>query len=260
MNNKDIELIYCNNNVLGHFDNDVFVQYSKDEKNKLFKEIEKQIIKKDSNRKLSSLIIGLSMLVVAITLAILMLCKVFTLGESQLFNFTFLIAGLVLAWIVFYYIFGFFFYSKLHISYYFKSKKTTNPNSALMYASSNYAKFVQQYSAYLKQTTFMVSDTKTLVPFGLTNISKFKNLIFNGKISSNVPYFYLAIKNERILFLPGMIIIINGKKSKVLSIDEFSIKKDNNTFKLFFNNELYVSLDVKEDFNINFFYFKYEQV
>ena len=45
------------------------------------------------------------------------LVKVFTLGESQLFNFTFLIAGLVLAWIIFYYIFGFFFYSKLHISH-----------------------------------------------------------------------------------------------------------------------------------------------
>ena len=89
MKNKDIELIYCNNNVLGHFDNDVFVQYSKEEKKELFKEIEKQIIKKDSNRKLASLIIGLSMLVVAITLAILMLCKVFSLGESQLFNFTF---------------------------------------------------------------------------------------------------------------------------------------------------------------------------
>ena len=89
--NKDVELIYCNNNVLGHFDKDVFVQYSKEEKNELFKELEKQIIKKDSNRKLSSLIVGLSMLVIAITLAILMLCNVFTLGESQLFNFTFLI-------------------------------------------------------------------------------------------------------------------------------------------------------------------------
>ena len=41
----------------------------------------KQIIKKDSNRKLASLIIGLSMLAVAITLAILMLFM-FALGQG----------------------------------------------------------------------------------------------------------------------------------------------------------------------------------
>ena len=45
-----------------------------------------------------------------------------------------------------------------------------------------------------------------------------------------------------------------------LDYSKYVAKKENNTFKLFIKDNLFVSLDVKEEFNINFFYFKYEQV
>jgi hypothetical protein len=258
MNNK---IVYVNNNVLGYFDKDVYMSYSKDEKTKLFKELENQIIKKDNNRKLSSLIIGLSMVGVALILLILMLTKVISLGDSQWFTFTFVITGLFILWVLFYYLFGFIFYKKIHLDYYFKSKKTSNPNSALLYASSNYCKWVNQYSTYLNKANFTINNKpKELVSFGLTKHSLIKNLIFNGKISSNIPYYYMSIKNQKILFLPGMVIVVDGKNSMVLEISEFKVIKENKTYLLYGKDKLINKVDIKDEFNINFFYFKYEQL
>ena len=148
----DNKIVYVYNNVIGHFVDDVYISYSKEERKQLFNEIEEKIKKADYNRKLSSLIIGLSMLVIGLTLLILMLCKAINLGKSQWFNFTFIIAGLIVLWVLLYYVFGLLFYKKIKLDYFFKSKKTSNPNSALMYASSNYYKWVNNYSSYLKHT------------------------------------------------------------------------------------------------------------
>ena len=88
------------------------------------------------------------------------------------------------------------------------------------------------YSSYIKNTSFTIKEKKILIPFGLTSPSKFKNLIFNGKVASNIPYYYIAIKSQRVLFLPGMVLFIDGKNSKVLSIDEFKIERQNKTYLL----------------------------
>lgn len=251
--------IYASNNVIGRFIDDAYVAYSKDEKNSLYNKIEKLIIKKDRNRKLSSLIIGLSLLLCIVVLFVLMISNVINLGDGQWFNFIFIIALFILLWIIFYYIFGFIFYRKIHIDYYFKSKKTTNPNSALLYASSNYCKWVNSYTKYLGVVLFSnVNKKKSVVPFGLTKLSKFKNLIFNGKISSNIPYYYFSINNKKLLFLPAMVILVDGKNSKVMDIDSFKVIKKDNIYSFYNNDEIIDSIVCKNEFNINFFYFKYE--
>ena len=261
---KKIDIVYVNNNILGYFKDSVYQSYNKEEKEQLFIKIENEIKKKDSNRKLVSLIIGLVMLVVAVLTLFLMIFKVISLGESQIFNYTIFIAFLVALWILFYYIFGFIFYSKMQINFSFKSKKTSNPNSALMYASSNYKRWIEQYSEYLKQTNFVIEKKNKkqneLIPFCLYMPSTFKNLIFNGKISSNVPYYYLSISNKRLLFLPSMIILIDGKNSKVINVDDFKVEEKNKTYLLYHKDKLITSFKCEGKFNVNFFYFKYEQL
>lgn len=255
------DIIYVNNTVLGYFDGDTYLQYSKEEKQKLFSEIENKVKKADHSRKISSLIIAIILYVAFFFFAGFWLTNNADTRESILIYLTFALAGAIALWVLLYYILGLFLYKKIHINYYFKSKKTTNPNSALMYASSNYYKYVNQYSSYLKQANFSeVSNPKKLVSFGLTKISKIKNIIFNGKISSNIPYFYLSYKNQKILFLPAMIILVNGKKSKVIDPSCFKVSKENKTYHLYNDDKLIISFDELVDFNINFFYFKYEQL
>lgn len=255
------DIVYVNNNVLGYFEGDTYISYSKDEKEKLFIDLENKIKKADYRRKITSLIVGIVLYVAFFFFVGLTFSNTIDLGENKIVNLTFALAVAVATWVLFYYILGLFLYKKIHINYYFKSKKTSNPNSALMYASSNYYKYVNQYSSYLKQANFSeVNNPKKLVSFGLTKISKFKNIIFNGKISSNVPYFYISYKNKRLLFLPGMVILVDGKNSKVIEPTNFKVSKQNKTYHLYNDDKLIISMDELVDFNINFFYFKYEQL
>lgn len=261
---KTIDLVYVNNNLIGYYKNDKYLSYSKEEKEQLFLAIEKRIIKSDLNRKKTSLIVGLCMLLSAIIIAFLMAFKVIRLGESQLFNYTILIAFLVFIWIVLYYLLGFIFYKKIVINYSFKSKKINNYNSSVMYASSNYYKFVVQYSEYLQKTNFVIEKKNkkknVLVPFCLYQPSLLKNIIFNGKICSNVPYYYLSFDNKRLLFLPAMIILVDGKNSKVYDIDSLKVEEKNKTYLIYLQDKLVVCFKVEGTFNKNFFYFKYEQL
>lgn len=255
------DIVYVNNNVLGYFEGDTYISYSKDEKEKLFIDLENKIKKADYRRKITSLIVGIVLYVAFFFFVGLTFSNTIDLGENKIVNLTFALAVAVATWVLFYYILGLFLYKKIHINYYFKSKKTSNPNSALMYASSNYYKYVNQYSSYLKQANFSeVNNPKKLVSFGLTKISKFKNIIFNGKISSNVPYFYISYKNKRLLFLPGMVILVDGKNSKVIEPTNLKVSKQNKTYHLYNDDKLIISMDELVDFNINFFYFKYEQL
>ena len=92
----------------------------------------------------------------------------------------------------------------------------------------------------------------------LKNTFFFKQLIiFNGKIKSNIPYYYMSYKDVRYLFLPGMVIIVNKNESKVLPTNEISIKKDGLEYHLLYQNNDLLSFKSNIDFDINFFYFKY---
>ena len=255
------DIVYVNNNVLGHFEKDIYIQYSKEEKDKLFQEIENKVKKADNARKKSSLIVGIILYVAFFFFVGLSFSENIKISDNKLIIITFALALTIALWVFIYYLLGLFLYKKIHINFYFKSKKTSNPNSALMYASSNYYKYVNQYSSYLKQANFSeVGNSKKLVSFGLTKVSTVRNIIFNGKISSNIPYFYISYKNKKLLFLPGMVVLVDGKNSKVIEPNDFKVSKQNKTYHLYNNDKLMFSIDELVDFNINFFYFKYEQL
>ena len=97
--NKAIDIVYVNNTLLGHFVDNVYVSYSKDEKKELLNKIEQEVIKKDCNRQKFSLIIGSILAFIALLIAILMLCNVITLGTGQWFNYTYLLTGLFVLWV-----------------------------------------------------------------------------------------------------------------------------------------------------------------
>lgn len=261
---KTWDIVYVNNLILGHFEDNVYKNYSKEEKNELFAQLKKEVIKKDTYRKKFSFFLGLFLLTIAILIALLMILKVFTLGTGQWFNYTFLLVFFVFLWVLFYYLCGFIFYSKMNVHIYFKNHKTTQPNSCERYASSNYCKWVNQYRYYLSITNFILpkgNKKKTfIVPFSLRMPSSFKNLIFNGHLSCNVPYYYLNVKNKKILFLPGMVWVIDGKNSDVFSSEELKVQLKDNVYQLYKNNEWITQFQCDGEFNINFFYFKYEQI
>ena len=99
-----------------------------------------------------------------------------------------------------------------------------------------------------------------LLPFGIKNVSKIKNIIFNGSIKCNVPYYYLSYKNQKFLFLPGFIIHVNGKDSKVIQIKDFKVVENNNYYEIYNCDTLLVSFKCEGEFDKNFFYFKFEQL
>ena len=57
-----------------------------------------------------------------------------------------------------------------------------------------------------------------------------------------------------------MVIIVDGKNSKVIDVNDFKVKKENKTYHLYNNDKLIDSINDIDDFNINFFYFKFEQL
>ena len=84
--------------------------YSKEEKEHLLDNICQNIKIKDRNRKLCSLLIGVLLLVIALTIMFLMIFNVISLGAGQWFNYTFVLLGLVALWVLLYFISGFIFY------------------------------------------------------------------------------------------------------------------------------------------------------
>lgn len=255
------EYVYYNSYLLGKIDDNKCISFTKEEKQKWVNDLQNLFIKKDVLRKTFSLIIGIVMLFLAVILAILMIFKVVTLGSSQWFNYTFVLAGLVLVWVILYYIFGLLFYRSIKLNVYFKNPKSNQKDSCVYYASSNYFKFIQQYQQYIGKSEFYINkkNKKVLLPFCLRIPKTMTNFIFNGHIKSNVPYFYLLNKNQKFIFLPGLVIIINGKNSKVFTNDEIKIKVIDKTYQLYHQDELLVEFTCYGTFNLNFFYFKYEQ-
>ena len=111
------DIVYANNNVLGYFEKETYLQYSKAEKEKLFKEIENKVKKADSNRKKVSLISGVCILILFIIFSIFTFTNKINLGQSKLINITFIAALAILLWVFIYYILGLFLYKKIHIIY-----------------------------------------------------------------------------------------------------------------------------------------------
>ena len=61
------------------------------------------------------------------------------------------------------------------------------------------------------------------------------------------------------MFFPGFVIIVDKKNSLIVESNDFKVKKENNTYYLYNKDILLNSfIDKNDDFNINFFYFKYD--
>lgn len=248
---KIYELIYINNHLLGCFDNKKIKMYDKNEMNELKNNLKDLIIKKEKNRHLFSLIIGLTLLLVAILLAILNLLKVININW---FIYTFIIVGLVLIWVILFYVFGFFFYSKIKMNFSFYKN-----NTPMMYASSSYSKWLKNYKEYFLNNQFSYDKNGKQINmyFSLKMPSFRKNLIYNGYIYSNIPYFYLSIDNKKLIFLPGFVIIFNNNNIDIAFNYEISCTKKDNTYSIIYNNEEILSFVSNIIFDVNFFYFKY---
>ena len=93
--------------------------------------------------------------------------------------------------------------------------------------------------------------------FSLKMPSFRKNLIYNGYIYSNIPYFYLSIDNKKLIFLPGFVIIFNNNNIDIAFNYEISCTKKDNTYSIIYNNEEILSFVSNVIFDVNFFYFKY---
>ena len=256
-----LEYVYANNQLFGHFQDNVYINYTLKDKEELLESLKKEVKEKDYRRKMFSLIIGLVMLVIAIVVATLNLIKTIDIGW---FNYTFVLVLLMLVWVFFYYVFGLIFYSKIKINVMFKSHKMQNINSCVTYASSQYCKWLDNYSTYLKNTNFQIEKKNKkkneLVPFGIKKPSNIKNIIFNGSVSCNVPYYYLSFKNKKMLFLPGFIILVDGKNSDIIYNNELKVTEKEKTYQIYKNDKLIVSFKCFGEFDINFFYFKYNQI
>lgn len=252
---KPIEIVYFNNLRIGTFENTKYKSLNKDERNDLYSSVEKKIKEKDYNRKIFSLVIGCFLAVVAIVIMILFLCKVIDIGWLL---YSFIVAGLVIVWALFYFLFGFIFYSKLKINYSFKSGK-----EVVNFASSNFKKYVDQYYNLLTYTTLYATKQrgkkKTLYPFCCFTPKKFKDIIFNGKISTNIPYYYISVESKRILFLPGITVIVDKKNSTIIPNENINVELVDNKYTLFNLDKPIIEFTFEGELPINFFYFKYEQ-
>lgn len=254
MNNK-FDITFVNNNIIGYFDNGKYKQYNKDEKLSLFDKIRKYATKSDILRRRFSLIIGIILVLSLVILTTLMITGIISLGKNQWFIYIFVFALFVLLWVVFYYLFGFIFYKKLQINIHFKGTGDFANN----YAKSNYAKWINRYKDNLGKTNFILNDNKnTPISFGLSSPSLFKNLIFNGKISSNIPYFYMSYKSCHIIFMPSFVLIINKDKTDIIEISNFNYKKENNNYELYNKDTKIISFHTDYNFDINFFYFNFD--
>ena len=130
-----------------------------------------------------------------------------------------------------------------------------------MYASSNYAKYFDKYSKYLKNTSIYIDENKKkLVLFGIKKPVGYSSFIFNGSISCNIPYFYLTINTQKFLFLPGFVVLVDKNNSDIIANSEFKVVYKEKTYHLYKNDTLINSFYSDSEFDINFFNFKYDQI
>lgn len=239
---------------------------------KLFKELEKEIIRKDKYRKICTYSIGSIIIIFLIILS-------FLVNNNEKFaalNLSMgwiLIAGFFL-WAVLYFIFGFFLYKSINFDFHFKNLKSPIQDKCITYASSNYKIFVDKYSQYLGKVDFNIPDEKNpqkkrknkMVGFLLIEPKK-RNFIFNGKVACNIPYYTLTfLGSNKLCFFPSFVLHINGKNTTIVNYEDLivDISQSNN---LAVSNQIVKITSTKKDlkivfsinssFNQNFFNFKF---
>ena len=219
-----------------------------------------RINKKIRNRNLCAYFSGVFCLAMLSLLATLLLTNVIDWGTMGLYYFTLVIAGMVLVWLLLYYALGFIFFPKEKIDMHFKDLK--RQDALIRYASSNYSSYINTYTKYAGTNCLVSLDKngKNVTPLTFKLIKPNNNIvnaIFNYRISLNVPYFYLSLRKDKFIFLPGICIYMNNRKAICMLNDDLSVSMKDNNYTLAYHDEILLRFSNLGDFNVNFFNFKY---
>lgn len=256
---KRIEIVQSNAHKIGFFLDGKYEEYSDEEQKKWMEEFQIQLAKKEKRRALFSTIIGFLLL---LAFFVLLIFNLTSLIQIDWFTFTFVLLGVVVLWVIFYFLFGLLFYPSFFIHWHLKNKNSKNPNHCVTYASSDYGKWVDHYLKYLGSTNFFKekkNGKKEFVNFCLYKPKTLKSFVYNGYILSNIYYYYLSYENKKICFMPGFIIYQNKNNSKIFSYQDFSFDvAENDLYTLKRKNEILIQFyDMNHSFNLNFFHFHF---
>lgn len=255
---KNLEIVCSGNRKLGYFSQGKYLPYSEDEKQQLFTKLEREIIKKDARRRITSFIVGI---ILGCILFILLIFNLTSLLNIDWFTFTFIILGAIALWVLFYYLIGLFAYRQIFILWHLQNKTGKNPNHCVNYANSDYGKWVDNYVKYVGFTDFITDSRqgkKEFVNLCLYRPKSLKNFIFNGYLISNIYYYYLSFSDKKIFFMPGFIVYLDKKDTQVFPYEEFSYTLSaQNYCQLKRKDQILLEFSYKPSFNMNFFNFKY---
>jgi len=263
MKSRSKEFIFYNKEKLSIKKEDAFQLLSSEEKQKEFESLQNEIAKKDKTRRICTRTIFTILCIGAIAYGI------FGKPNGNFWFYLFLIV-FVLSWALLYLIFGLIFYKSIIINWHFKDIKSPLDDKCVTYYSSHYRVYVQKYEKFLGNVYFTYTPNakrrkKKMVGFALV-MPKRKRFIFNGKIESNIPYFaFYMTHGKKLFFFPGMIIYLNGKDTKVMSHEDFKViidESDSLSFsylktQLLYKNQEIATFYISNNFNKNFFNFKF---
>ena len=241
-----------------------FTLLNDEQKKEYYQTIEKEIEKKDKARRICTKIIFVLLAMGAIAYGI------WGRPNQSLWFFLFLLI-FVVTWALLYFICGFIFYQKIEINWHFKDLKSPLDNKCITYAGSHYRVYMEKYAKYLGNVDFTYTPNankkrRKMVGFAEVMPSKFKGLIFNGKIKSNIPYFAFYMRQgKKLCFFPGFVLYLAGKDTKVIAYSDFIIQKqesDQLSFsyhkvELYNQQVLIATFYISNNFNMNFFNFKF---
>ena len=263
MKRKKHEIIFYNKNKLSIKTEDHYQIYEKEALMPFYQQMEQEIKKKDGIRRLCTKLIFGILCVGAI------LYGIFGRPNGNFWFFIFLIV-FVLSWALLYLVFGLIFYPCIHIDWHFKDMKSPLDEKCVTYYSSHYRPYIDKYEKYLGKVDFTYTPNaskkkRKMVGFALV-MPKRRGIIFNGKISSNIPYFAFYFNHgKKLFFMPGFIVYLYGKKTKLIPYEQFHVQiEDNDSLNyaykkiaLYHQEECLEILYVSNNFNQNFFNIKF---
>lgn len=262
---KTKEIIFYNKDKISVQEkDDKFNVLDENQKKEYYQSIEKEIEKKDKARRICSHTIFFTLAILAIIYGIFG-------KKNQTFWFFLFLLVFAVCWALLYFILGLFCYKKIEINWHFKDFKSPLDNKCIAYAGSHYRVYVDKYSKYLGNVDFTYTPNankkrRKMVGFAKVMPSKYKGIIFNGKIKSNIPYFAFYMRQgKKLCFFPGFVLYLAGKDTKVISYSEFVINKvesDSSSFayhkvELGYQDKILATFYISNNFNMNFFNFKF---
>ncbi len=258
------EIIFYNKDKISVKDNDKFVILEENARTEKFSNLQTQIAKEDKIRRICTKTIFVLLCIGAIIYGI------WGKPNGDLWFVIFLLS-FVGIWAILYLVCGFVFYPKIKINWHFKDIKSPLNDKCITYYSSHYRVYIEKYAKFLGNVDFTYTPNankrkRQMIGFSLVEPKK-RAFIFNGKISSNIPYFaFYMKKGKKLFFFPGFVIYLAGKLTKIIPIKDFKVEIDTKTetptftylkTSVYNKDELIETFYISNNFNTNFFNFKF---